>query len=74
MVALIVALVIAFLVLVVVARAVRIIPQARAGIVERLGRYSRSIQGCTSSFLSSTGSAGLWSTCASRSSRSSRSR
>jgi regulator of protease activity HflC (stomatin/prohibitin superfamily) len=43
MVALIVALVIAGLVLVVVARAVRIIPQARAGIVERLGRYSRTL-------------------------------
>jgi regulator of protease activity HflC (stomatin/prohibitin superfamily) len=43
MVALIVALVIAALVLVVVARAVRIIPQARAGIVERLGRYSRTL-------------------------------
>jgi regulator of protease activity HflC (stomatin/prohibitin superfamily) len=44
MVALIVALVIAFLVLVIVARAVRIIPQARAGIVERLGRYSRTLE------------------------------
>ncbi len=43
MVPLIVALVIAALVLVVVARAVRIIPQARAGIVERLGRYSRTL-------------------------------
>lgn len=43
MVALIVALVIAFLVLIVVGRAVRIIPQARAGIVERLGRYSRTL-------------------------------
>jgi regulator of protease activity HflC (stomatin/prohibitin superfamily) len=43
MVALIVALVIAALVLVVVARAVRIIPQARSGIVERLGRYSKSL-------------------------------
>jgi regulator of protease activity HflC (stomatin/prohibitin superfamily) len=44
MVLLIVALVIGFLVLVVVARSVRIIPQARAGIVERLGRYSRTLE------------------------------
>ena len=44
MVALIVALVIAALVLVVVARSVRIISQARAGIVERLGRFSRTLE------------------------------
>ncbi len=31
------------LVLIVVARSVRIIPQARAGIVERLGRYARTL-------------------------------
>jgi regulator of protease activity HflC (stomatin/prohibitin superfamily) len=35
---------VAFLVLVFVARAVRIVPQARAGIVERLGRYHRTLQ------------------------------
>jgi regulator of protease activity HflC (stomatin/prohibitin superfamily) len=29
--------------LVVVARTVRIVPQARAGVVERLGRYSRTL-------------------------------
>ena len=29
--------------LVIVARSVRIIPQARAGIVERLGRYQRTL-------------------------------
>ena len=34
---------VAVLVLVVVARAVRIVPQARAGIVERLGRYHRTL-------------------------------
>ncbi|MEA2444210.1 MAG: hypothetical protein QOJ12_1502 [Thermoleophilales bacterium] len=44
MVPLIVALVLAALVLVVVARAVRIIPQARAGIVQRLGRFSRTLE------------------------------
>ena len=43
MVPLIIALVFLFLVLVVVALSVRIIPLARAGIVERLGRYSRSL-------------------------------
>ena len=43
MVALIVVLVIAALVLVTLARTVRIVPQARAGVVERLGRYSRTL-------------------------------
>src|SRR6058998_2494459 len=43
MVALIVVLVVAVFVLVVIARTIRIIPQARAGIVERLGRYSRTL-------------------------------
>jgi regulator of protease activity HflC (stomatin/prohibitin superfamily) len=43
MAALIVLLVVAFFVLVVLARTVRIIPQARAGVVERLGRYSRTL-------------------------------
>jgi regulator of protease activity HflC (stomatin/prohibitin superfamily) len=35
--------VVAVLVLVVLARSVRIVPQARAGVVERLGRYSRTL-------------------------------
>jgi regulator of protease activity HflC (stomatin/prohibitin superfamily) len=39
--AIIVVLVIVALVLVVVVRSVRIVPQARAGVVERLGRYQR---------------------------------
>ena len=43
MVALIVLLVVAVFVLVVLARTIRIVPQARAGVVERLGRYSRTI-------------------------------
>src|SRR4051794_21882246 len=35
--------VIAFFVLVIAAMGVRIVPQARAGIVERLGRYTRTL-------------------------------
>jgi regulator of protease activity HflC (stomatin/prohibitin superfamily) len=42
-IALIVALVVALFVLVAIARTVRIVPQARAGVVERLGRYSRTL-------------------------------
>jgi len=41
--ALIVLLVVAALVLLVLARTVRIVPQARAGVIERLGRYSRTL-------------------------------
>src|SRR5437667_2001327 len=40
---LIVLLVVAGLVLLTLARTVRVIPQARAGVVERLGRYSRTL-------------------------------
>ena len=43
MIALIVALVVAFFVIVAIARTIRIVPQARAGVVERLGRYSRTL-------------------------------
>jgi regulator of protease activity HflC (stomatin/prohibitin superfamily) len=42
-VALIVLAVLVLFVLVVLARTVRVIPQARAGVVERLGRYSRTL-------------------------------
>jgi regulator of protease activity HflC (stomatin/prohibitin superfamily) len=42
-VTLIVLLLVALFVLIVLARTVRIVPQARAGVVERLGRYSRTI-------------------------------
>jgi regulator of protease activity HflC (stomatin/prohibitin superfamily) len=42
-VALIVILVVAVVVLAVLARTVRIVPQARAGVVERLGRYHRTL-------------------------------
>ena len=42
-VALIVLAVLALLVLLVLSKTVRIVPQARAGIVERLGRYSRTL-------------------------------
>jgi regulator of protease activity HflC (stomatin/prohibitin superfamily) len=43
MAALIVLAVVALFVLVVLAKTVRVIPQARAGVVERLGRYSRTL-------------------------------
>ena len=43
MIALIVLLAVAFLVLVTIARTIRLVPQARAGVVERLGRYSRTL-------------------------------
>jgi regulator of protease activity HflC (stomatin/prohibitin superfamily) len=43
MAALIVLGVIALLVLLILAKTVRVIPQARAGVVERLGRYSRTL-------------------------------
>ena len=43
MIELIVALVVAFFVIVAIARTIRIVPQARAGVVERLGRYSRTL-------------------------------
>src|SRR5438034_6050081 len=43
MAALIVAVVLVLFALFVAARTVRIIPQARAGVVERLGRYSRTL-------------------------------
>ena len=42
-VALVVIGVLALLVLVALSKTVRIVPQARAGIVERLGRYSRTL-------------------------------
>jgi regulator of protease activity HflC (stomatin/prohibitin superfamily) len=40
---LIVLLAFAFLVFIVLARSIRIVPQARAGVVERLGRYQRTL-------------------------------
>jgi regulator of protease activity HflC (stomatin/prohibitin superfamily) len=43
MVTLIVVLVVAIFVLIALARTIRIVPQARAGVVERLGRYSRTM-------------------------------
>ncbi|HET8893377.1 MAG TPA: SPFH domain-containing protein [Gaiellaceae bacterium] len=43
MAGLIVVLVVAVFVLAVVARTIRIIPQARAGVIERLGRYQRTL-------------------------------
>ena len=43
MAALIVLIVVAVVVLITLSRAIRIIPQARAGVVERLGRYQRTL-------------------------------
>jgi regulator of protease activity HflC (stomatin/prohibitin superfamily) len=43
MVALIVPIIVAVVVLVVLARTIRVVPQAQAGVVERLGRYSRTL-------------------------------
>jgi regulator of protease activity HflC (stomatin/prohibitin superfamily) len=43
MVTLIALLAVAALVLVVVARTIRIVPQARAGVIERFGRYQRTL-------------------------------
>jgi regulator of protease activity HflC (stomatin/prohibitin superfamily) len=41
---LIVLLVVAFFVLLILVRTVRIVPQARAGVIERLGRYNRTLE------------------------------
>src|SRR3954447_4263001 len=41
---LIVLLALAFVVLVTIARSIRIVPQARAGVLERLGRYQRTLE------------------------------
>ena len=43
MITLIVLIVVAVFVLLVLARTIRIIPQARAGVIERLGRYQRTV-------------------------------
>src|SRR5213595_705207 len=43
MVATIVIIIVAIIVLVTLARTIRIVPQAQAGVVERLGRYSRTL-------------------------------
>src|SRR5881275_3610300 len=43
MVALIVIAVVALFVIIVLARTIRIVPQARAGVIERLGRYNRTL-------------------------------
>jgi regulator of protease activity HflC (stomatin/prohibitin superfamily) len=43
MVGLVIVLVVAVFVLVVLARTIRIVPQARAGVIERLGRYNRTL-------------------------------
>ena len=57
MVPLIILGVVALFVLFALGRTIRIVPQARAGVVERLGRYSRTHPGSRSSSRSSTASA-----------------
>jgi regulator of protease activity HflC (stomatin/prohibitin superfamily) len=44
MITLIVPLVVAGFVLLALARTIRIVPQARAGVVERFGRYQRTLR------------------------------
>ena len=44
MAVLIVLAVVIIFILAVASRAIRVIPQARAGVVERLGRYSRTLE------------------------------
>ena len=62
-------------VVLVIARAVRIVPQARAGIVERLGRYNRTLEPGLHFLIPFMDKLrGRSSTCGSRSSPSSRSR
>src|ERR1700683_2889394 len=43
MVAIIIIVVVAVLVLATLARTIRIVPQARAGVIERVGRYNRTL-------------------------------
>ena len=63
---LLIGVIVAFLLILVVVRSVRIMPQARARNVERLGRYRKTLQpGMKSSSRSSTGSRRR-STCGSR--------
>ncbi len=74
MVATIVIIVVVVLVLVTLWRTIRIVPQARARVIERFGRYNRTLpRGSRLSSHSSTG-CGRWSTSASRSCPSRRSR
>ena len=73
--AIIALLVIALLVIIVLAKSVTIVPQAQAKVIERLGRYSRTLSpGPEPSWCRSSTACGRPSTCASRSSPSRRSR
>ena len=74
MIPLIVAGVIVLFILVALWKTVRVIPQARAGVVERLGRYSRTLTPGLTLVSRSSIASSRCSTCASRRSRSSRSR
>ncbi len=68
------AIVVAVFVIVVLFRSIRIIPQARAGVVERLGKYHKTLSPGLNLVVPSSTACGRCSTCASRSSRSRRSR
>ena len=70
----IVLIIIVIFVITILFRSIRIIPQATAGVVERLGKYHKTLSpGLNILVPSSTGCA-RFSTCVSRSSRSRRSR
>ena len=43
MTSLIIVIVVAVLLIVIASRTIRIVPQARAGVIERFGRYSRTL-------------------------------
>ena len=66
--------IIVLLVIIVLLRTVRIVPQAFVGVVERLGRYSRTLPPASTCCSRSSTICARSSTCASRSSRSRRSR
>ena len=74
MAALIVLIVVAVVVLITLARGIRIVPQARAGIVERLGRYHRTLDAGLALIVPTSTASSRCSTCASRWCRSRRSR
>ena len=73
--ALIALIVVALLVIIVLAKSVTIVPQAQAKVIERLGRYSRTLSpGLSTCWCPSSTACARPSTCASRSSPSRRSR
>ncbi|BDZ50530.1 hypothetical protein GCM10025867_27710 [Frondihabitans sucicola] len=65
----IVLIIVVIFVLVILFRAIRIIPQATAGVVERLGKYHKTLSPASTSWSRSSTGSGRCSTCASKSSR-----